>query len=250
MPYFFAITLHELGHAYSAKKCGYKLNKIWILPYGASLNFDEYSFDPKDEIKIAFSGPLVNLLLIFVCVSFWWIVPESYFYTYNFVISNFSIMLFNMIPAYPLDGSRTLIGLLSIKNKRKIAIKITKIFNLIFFTIFFVLFLISIITKINYSFFTISLFMLIGISESKFQGFYSPIVYEFKEKETKLSLPVKHIYVSNEIPIYKLIGEFNKHKFNIVYVKNNGKLKIINEFDLRTLCLFSSPKTKLKDLLK
>ena len=250
LPYFFAITFHELAHAYVAKKCGYKLNKIWILPYGASLNFDEYSFDPKDEIKIAIAGPIINILIIFICVAFWWIFPESYVISYNFVISNFSIVFFNLLHAFPLDGSRILIGLFSLKNKRKIAIKITKIFNFMFFIVFFILFLISIFTKTNYSFLTISIFMIIGIFESKFQGAYSPLIYEFKEKNNKQILPVKHLYVSGETPIYKIIGEFNKHKFNIIYAKIDGKLKIINEQDFQALCLIASPKTKLKDLLK
>lgn len=250
LPYTLAVTLHELGHAHVAKKCGYKLDKLWILPYGASLNFNNYSFDAKDEIKIAIAGPLVNVFIIFVCVSFWWLFPESYVISYNFVISNFCIFAFNLLPAFPLDGSRLLIGLLSTKNKRNAALAATKVFNFVFAGLFFVLFCISIFYSVNYSFFAIAFFMILGIFESKFQSTYSPLIYQFKEKTNKQTLPVKHIYASGQTPVYKIVAEFNKHKFNVVYVETkNGKIKIINELDIQKLLIFTSPKTKLKDLI-
>ena len=250
-PYVLAVLIHELAHAYIAKKCGYKLNYIWILPYGASLSYENFSFDAKDEIKIAIAGPTINILLVFICVTFWWLIPESYFYTYNFVYSNLSIAIFNLLPAFPLDGSRVFIGLMSIKNKRNLAFNITKYFNILISTIFCILFIISTFLKINFSYFTISLFLFIGIFESKFQGNYSHLIYEFTEKKDKMILNVKAIYVSSKTPVYKILREFNKHKFNIIYVRlNDGKIKIINELDFEKLLCFSSPKTLLEDLLK
>ena len=103
----------------------------------------------------------------------------------------------------------------------------------------------------NISFFAISLFLIIGIFESNFQGSYSPLIYEFSEKQDKSFLNVKHIYVNAETPIYKIIGELNKHKFNVLYVKlDNGKIISITEVELQKLLTFCSPTSKIKNLIK
>ena len=61
------MLLHEYFHGLVAKKLGYKIGKIKLLATGAALEAesDEFSFD--DEIKIAISGPLFNLILPPIC---------------------------------------------------------------------------------------------------------------------------------------------------------------------------------------
>lgn len=250
IPYLIAVILHELGHAFTAKKLGYKLNKIWILPYGACLKLDDFAFNPHDEIKIALAGPIVNICLIILTMSFWWIFPTSYIYTYTFVLSNFSLALFNLLPAFPLDGARALIGIMSIKNKRKIAFKIVTWINIAISTILFALFLISLFFQINISYLLLSAFLLVGIFDNKFQGKYSPLLYEFSAKQEKEIYSVKHICVSPQIQLYKIMSEINKHKYNIIYIKMpNGSLKAINETQLQNLFLRSSPTETLSNAL-
>lgn len=242
IPYLIAVVLHELGHAFVAKKLGYKLNKIWILPYGACLSLDDFAFNPNDEIKIALAGPIVNICLIILTMSFWWIFPASYIYTYAFVISNFSLALFNLLPAFPLDGGRVLVGIFSIKNKRKVAFKVVTWINLIIAFLLFILFLISLFYYINISYLLLSIFLLIGIFDNKFQGKYSPLLYEFSAKQEKDVCQVKHICVSPNVKLYKIMSEINRHKYNIIYINlPNGKLKAINEKQLESILLNNSP---------
>ena len=158
-PYLISILLHEFAHGFIAKKLGYKLNEVWILPYGASITFKEYSFNPNDEIKIAIAGPLMNFILIVITIMLWWIFPSIYTFTYPFVITNFSIALFNLLPAFPLDGGRILNSILKSKLKNNKVYKISSIINFIISIIFFLLFIVSCFIKINFSFGLISIFI-------------------------------------------------------------------------------------------
>ena len=250
VPYLLSVVLHELGHAVVAKKLGYKLNKIYLLPYGACLSFDEFAFEPTDEIKIALAGPTTNIFLIIVCLCLWWLFPSCYIWTYSFVVSNFSIAIFNLLPAFPLDGGRVLVGFMSIKNKRKRAYKIATIFNIVFASALFALFLISFFIGINFSYGLLAIFLIFGIIDGKFQGKYSPLLYEFSSNKKDVK-SIKDIYVSVDTPIYKILAEFNKHKFNIVYFTlPNGKLKMIDENFMEKVFISNSPQKSLKECLK
>ncbi len=229
-PYLIAIILHELGHAFVAKKLGYNLDKIWMLPFGACLSFKEFSFNPDDEVKIAFAGPIVNILLIIITMTFWWIIPETYVFSYTFAISNFSIALFNLLPAYPLDGGRILTGVLRMRFKNKKVYKIACILNLIFCSIFFIMFIISIFLKINFTFIAIAIFLFISTFEGKFQGNYSPLIYKNSSKKLSKPISVKNFCVPSSMPFYKILPEININKYNMIYVLYpNECLKLITE---------------------
>lgn len=251
IPSLLAVLLHELGHAFIAKKLGYKLNKIYILPYGASISFEDFAFEPADEVKIALAGPITNLFLILFCVALWWIFPESYLYSYYFVVSNFSVAIFNLLPAFPLDGARVLIGILSLKNKRYLAYKIATMFNFFISLTLLALFALSIFVSINFSFGVMAVFLFLGIIDGKFQGKYSPSLYEFSFSNKKDISQIKSIYVKTNTPLYKIMAEMNKHKYNLIYLTlPNGKLKVIDERIFENLCISNSPKSSLKDCLK
>lgn len=247
LPSFLAVVFHELAHAFVAKRLGYKLNKIYILPYGACASFKEFAFKAEDEIKIAIAGPLCNFALILFCVAFWWIFPVSYLYTYLFVISNFSIAIFNLLPAFPLDGARVFIGFLSLKNKRNFALKFVSIFNVVISFVLFLLFAVSIFFQTNFSFAIISIFLFVSNFDGKFQGKYSPIFYEFSSKKQDVC-EVKSIFASGRTPLYRVLPKLNKHKFNLVYISlSNGKIKVIDENTLEKFCLVNSPDKKIED---
>lgn len=110
--YTTALLLHEIGHANIARRCGYALDTIKLMPYGAKVCGDIEGAAAADEIKIAAAGPAVNVVLIIVSVAVWWIVPASYSITGIFVEANMSVLLVNLLPVYPLDGGRIMLGVL------------------------------------------------------------------------------------------------------------------------------------------
>ena len=119
--------IHELGHLLAGILCGMKPEKLEIKPYGVSVSFKLF---PKDynikigqgnklEIKkiiVALAGPLTNLLIIIVSLN----LPIEIFTKLMIIYSNILIIIFNLIPIYPLDGGRIVKSILHIcYGKRK-----------------------------------------------------------------------------------------------------------------------------------
>lgn len=249
IPYMISIIIHELSHATVAKKLGYCLDKIWILPYGASISFKEHFFNPEDEVKIAIAGPLSNVILLVLTVSLWWIFPPSYVHTYSFAISNFSIAAFNLLPAFPLDGGRVLNSILKTKLKASVATKISTALNFFFSVCFLILFVISCFHTINFSFGLVAVFLFIGIIEGFFQGTYYPILSNLSKRPRQI-LAVKSFCVSSAVPLYKVLSQISRNKLNIIYVRYpSGQIKIISEEKLKKVLEESSLEKQIGELL-
>jgi len=128
---FGSVVLHELGHALVAMHAGVPAKAIILLPIGGITVFDEtrYPIEPgvltwKRDIRIAVAGPLVNLFLAFAAGSILLAAaPEIQLWAKPYVIStnlprslvwsNIWLAVFNLLPAYPMDGGRVLRALLS-----------------------------------------------------------------------------------------------------------------------------------------
>lgn len=127
---FGSVILHELGHALVARRAGVPAKGIILLPIGGITILDEAQAIPesdtpwKRDIRIAVAGPLVNLsiagaaalVLIAVLPGFSLaakpLVHPSYLLR-SLVWSNVYLGLFNLLPAYPMDGGRVLRALFS-----------------------------------------------------------------------------------------------------------------------------------------
>lgn len=129
---FFCIVLHELGHALTARRYGIQTKKITLLPIGGVASLEKMPEDPKQELLVALAGPAVNLVIAFLLYFFvapldQFIDPEnpeaiSAISGENFVFylffTNIFIVIFNAIPAFPMDGGRVLRALLSFTMDR------------------------------------------------------------------------------------------------------------------------------------
>lgn len=130
---FGSVVLHEFGHALVALHAGVPAKGIILLPIGGITLLDESQQNRegaegtnawKRDIRIALAGPLVNLLIAVVIGSALsavapeiqiWSKPwmDSRFLWRSFFWANLSIGLFNLLPAYPMDGGRILRALFS-----------------------------------------------------------------------------------------------------------------------------------------
>ena len=129
---FFCVTLHEFGHALMAKKFKFKTKDITLLPIGGVARMEELPENPKQELLVAIAGPLVNFaiagilsLLPIYSSSPLDIDGNTAFGADNFLfflmVVNLVLGLFNLIPAFPMDGGRVLRALLSFKMSRHLA---------------------------------------------------------------------------------------------------------------------------------
>jgi len=114
---FVSVTLHELGHAYAAMRYDIEVEAItlWILGGLASLSSVPKEWDR--EFRIAVAGPLVSVALGAVCVLATPAVPRSLpvavFVVGWLGVTNVGLTLFNLLPAFPMDGGRVLRALLA-----------------------------------------------------------------------------------------------------------------------------------------
>lgn len=114
---FVCVTLHELGHALTAKQFKYYTRDITLLPIGGMARMDEIPENPKHELIVAVAGPLVNLfiaLLLYPFVYWFGKIPTLFSVLYNtgdtflfsLLVVNLGLAVFNLIPAFPMDGGR------------------------------------------------------------------------------------------------------------------------------------------------
>jgi Zn-dependent protease/predicted transcriptional regulator len=120
---FVCVILHELGHALAAKKFNIKTTRITLLPIGGLAQMEQIPEKPKEELIIAFAGPAVNLVIAAILYPITGISsstlseidpavkPENFLLI--LMTLNLWLALFNLIPAFPMDGGRVLRALLS-----------------------------------------------------------------------------------------------------------------------------------------
>lgn len=140
---FLCVVLHEFGHALAARRYGVKTKDIILSPIGGIARLEKLPEKPLQELIIALAGPAVNIviallvgagLLIFTSRG---LIPAYDDITQirgmadflrNVVILNLVLFVFNLLPAFPMDGGRVLRSLLALKLGR---IRATKIASLI-----------------------------------------------------------------------------------------------------------------------
>lgn len=249
--YFLAIMLHELAHAFVARKLGYKLNKFFIMPYGACLNYDSNIFSGNDEIYISIAGPILNIIMCILCVAIWWLFPETYYYLDYFCFCNLMLASFNLLPCFPLDGGRVFVSLLSNKVEREKAFKIATIFNYILCSFLIILFVISVFFEINFSFLFIAIFLFCGtISPNKYSNYNYLSLDVDKSKLYKKGCNIKTFAVDSSMLIYKILAQFSRYRFNIVYVIfKNGTVKVMSEINIKNLAIKYSPAISIDDIV-
>lgn len=116
---FVCVLLHELGHALTAKLAGIRVHRIVLFIFGGVAQIDYRLRKPLIEFAVAVAGPLVSLAIAFGCraVSLQMrpdTMPELLVWLvlrYLFMV-NLAVLIFNLLPGFPLDGGRVLRALL------------------------------------------------------------------------------------------------------------------------------------------
>src|SRR5215210_603686 len=127
---FACVALHELGHAVVARRLGIPVREIVLLPIGGVAFLGRNPRKPIDELRIAVAGPLVNVVIAAVLAGGMWAGrilgpalqdvssgnlggPSLRTALLWLLGSNVMLVLFNLIPAFPMDGGRILRSLLA-----------------------------------------------------------------------------------------------------------------------------------------
>lgn len=103
-----AAVEHECAHAFVARRYGFVLDRLLLMPYGAVIAGDIAGIGKKQELVVLAAGPLANACTALFFAALWWLFPETYAYTDTAAYVSLSLFLVNLLPAYPLDGGRML----------------------------------------------------------------------------------------------------------------------------------------------
>ncbi|HMA19488.1 MAG TPA: site-2 protease family protein, partial [Gemmatimonadaceae bacterium] len=150
---FALIVIHETAHALTARRYGITTHDITLLPIGGIAHLDHMPREPKQELLIAVAGPAVNVVFAIVLYGILALTgglselrdlatADSTQITTSKILAelfgiNLSLTVFNLLPAFPLDGGRVMRALLAIKRKDYVsatvaAAKVGKAFALLF----------------------------------------------------------------------------------------------------------------------
>jgi len=121
---FLCVTLHEFGHILAARRFGVRTREILLLPIGGMARMERIPERPRDELLVALSGPAVTIAIALVLVLAFGGLPdpEAVFSGVTprdllgqLAYANLSLLAFNLLPVFPLDGGRVLRALLASK---------------------------------------------------------------------------------------------------------------------------------------
>lgn len=182
--YLYLIITHEFGHLLMGKYFGWKTNGIYIYPYGGCTKFNiDINKSIKEEFIVLIFGPIFQSIFTFILIMF--LKNDKYI---NMVISySISLLIFNLLPIYPLDGGK----LLNLFFNKVISYK--KSFLLSIFSSMIIIFLIivfSIKYNLNLNFILVFIFI------------FTKIIEEYKKRK----------YYYNKFLLERYINKYNFKK--------------------------------------
>ncbi len=131
---FACVVAHEFGHALTARRFGILTPDITLLPIGGVARLERMPEKPSEEIIVAVAGPMVNVVIAAVLIFIFGADPglsaleslddPAQGFMSRLATVNIFLVVFNMIPAFPMDGGRVFRALLATRYSRTRATRI------------------------------------------------------------------------------------------------------------------------------
>ncbi|HEY1940512.1 MAG TPA: site-2 protease family protein [Roseiarcus sp.] len=130
---FVCVVLHEFGHILAARRFGVKTPEVTLLPIGGVASMQSLPEKPVQELIVAIAGPLVNFAIAIVLLlilggingaDFAGLDDPRLSLLARLAAANIYLALFNLVPAFPMDGGRVLRALLAMRYSRAKATQI------------------------------------------------------------------------------------------------------------------------------
>jgi Zn-dependent protease/predicted transcriptional regulator len=205
---FAGVLVHELAHSLVARQSGIRINSITLLIFGGVASMEEGVPDPVVELPMALIGPVTSLFVGIVCSGLVYLtvsvardpgVGGLFVFLFGYLgVLNIILFVFNLLPAFPMDGGRVLRAWLAkrmpLHRATRIAADIGKGFAIVFGFIG--------ILVINPLLLIIAFFIYIGASQETVAVKYSVLLQDVRVGSI-MSSPV--VTVAPTLPVTRVI---------------------------------------------
>lgn len=223
---FVIVFIHEIGHVSAALFFKWDIEKIELLPFGGVVEMNETSNRPiKEELIVILAGPLQHIWLIALS----YILLPTEFWTINdheiFIWHNLVILLFNLLPIWPLDGGRLVYLACSYAWSYKQAYRRSVMFS--FSALLFATVIAHLIYPFHLNLWIVLIFLFISNYLQWKQRHYSMVRFLLdRKKRDKAKLKHKTIYCHPFTSVQEVVQLFKRDYY---YTISLGKNQSVNE---------------------
>lgn len=246
---FVGVFLHELGHSLVAMRYGYEIDSITLWLLGGLAQFTEQPRQWSHEFLIAIAGPVVSVAVGIVCYIGVLLIPESFdsvlFVLGYLAVLNVFLAVFNMIPAFPLDGGRVLRSILtrssSFTKATERAVRIGKIFAVA----------LGLLGLLTFNIFLVIIAFFIYMAGSA-EGRHTVIASVFEDVRVKEVMTPKDRFqtVSPELPLDEFLNTVMNHRHTgYPVVEGNRVVGIVTMSDFKEVSPDERQKKRVADVM-
>nr|WP_188389272.1 M50 family metallopeptidase [Priestia taiwanensis] len=230
---FLIVFIHEMGHAVAAHYFGWRIRKIELLPFGGVAVMEEHGNKPlREEVIVLLAGPVQHVWMMVLCYGLFQAkMMESGLYEF-LMWNNITLLLFNLIPVWPLDGGKLMFCFLSTRYPFRLAHYYTLVFS---FSICVIMLVIAtFIIPYNLTMWVVLVFLFFSIwvewrqRTFVFLRFLLDRYYGDREQVTKL----KPIRVTGSEPLYQVFWKFQRGYKHPIAVQQKYGEHMLDENEL------------------
>lgn len=222
---FMIVFIHEMGHASCAHFFSWKINRILIMPFGGICDVDEHGNRPvAEELLVVLAGPLQHI----------WMGASVYFLGVNEVIStefattfqqfNVMVLLFNLLPVWPLDGGKVIYLFLTSRQPFLTAFRQSLVCSVIVLIFIHLLFLI--VFPFNLNVWVVLLYLYVTLWRQWNQLRYSFIRFLLERYNGK-QIGIKKldiIEVTGNEYLHSIMEEFRRGCKHVIHVDDGKRM--------------------------
>lgn len=228
------VVIHELGHAVAASYLSWRVKRISLLPFGGVAELDEHGNRPiKEEAIVILAGPLQHIWMMgltFLLFQFSLISPELY---QKFIEFNIMVLIFNLLPIWPLDGGKLMYLWLSLREAFPVAHRKTMVLSSVSLLLFTLT--VIVIQPFNLNLWVIIAFLAFSLyfewKQSRYV-FVRFLLERYYGKKIDFQV-LKQIHVSEDESILQVLQRFQRgYKHLIIIEKEDNESVQLDENEI------------------
>lgn len=214
----FIVLIHELGHYLAATYYKWRIDYIMLWVFGGVMKTDESSQRSiKEECIVTLAGPFQHIILFFVLtgLSVWQLLPEPILQQAHYY--NGIILLFNLLPIYPLDGGKLFLLIQSAFTPYYVATR--RIFYLSMFLCFALMMMQLILFPFTVSAFALCLFLLLENYRALKEHYYSFIRFLLSRMDPSAGKRMEQKSVQEDALLMDVFKQFRRNRMYRIRVQ-------------------------------